>query len=118
MNINGTERWRGNRPNPVSMRQRLYLAILEEMTGEQFYVRNSKEAYELIGKYKYEIQNNVDIEYSFDDRDSHILYADVYILDEYVFTVRNVCREAINRDETIDTAKIISFEIYEDDAFI
>ena len=45
MNINGTERWRGNKPNQVTMRQRLYFAILEEMTGEEFYARNSKEAY-------------------------------------------------------------------------
>ena len=118
MNINGTERWRGNKPNQVTMRQRLYFAILEEMTGEEFYARNSKEAYELIGNYKYDIQNNVDIEYAFDDRDSHILYADVYIFNEYRSTIKNRCREAINIDETIDTAKIVSFEIYEDDAFI
>ena len=118
MNINGTESWQGTRPNNVSMRQKIYFAILEEMTGEEFYARNSKEAYELIGNYKYDIQNNVDIEYAFDDRDSHILYADVYIFNEYRFTIKNRCREAISIDGTIDTEKIISFEIYVDDDFI
>ena len=96
----------------------MYFAILKEMTGEEFYARNSKEAYKLIGNYKYEIQNNVDIEYAFDDMDSHILYADVYIFNEYRFTIKNRCREAIDINETIDTAKIVSFEIYVDDAFI
>ena len=45
MNIRGTERWHGTRPNSVSMRQKIYFAILEEMTGEEFYARNSEEAY-------------------------------------------------------------------------
>lgn len=118
MNINGTKKYdRGNRPRPVSMRQRLYFAILEKMTGKKFYARNSKEAYDLIGKYIYEIENNVNIEYSFDADDSHILYADVYIFNDYKFTVKNRCRENITIDKTIDTAKIISFEILEDAAF-
>ena len=118
MRVRGTEEWQGTRSNPVTLTQCVYLDILKEMTGNEFYARNSKEAYELIGNYKYDIQNNVDIEYAFDDRDSHILYADVYIFNEYRFTIKNRCREAINIDETIDTAKIVSFEIYEDDAFI
>lgn len=118
MNINGTKKWRGTKPNPVSMRQQLYFAIMEEMTGRDFYARDSEEAYAIIGDYKYEIQNNVDIEYAYDDIDPYVLYADVYIYDEYRFTVKNRCSEAINMNETIDTAKIVSFEIYEDDAFI
>ena len=60
----------------------------------------------------------MDIEYAFDDMDSHILYADVYIFNEYRFTIKNRCREAIDINETIDTAKIVSFEIYVDDVFI
>lgn len=118
MNIRGTETWRGRRPNPVSMKQKVYFTILESLTGKKFSASNSREAYAMIGRYKKQIENNVDIEYCLDADDPYVFYSDVYIYKQYRFTIESRCRTPIGKNDTIDTASIISFKTYEDASFV
>lgn len=118
MNINGSEKWIGSEPHPVSVKQEIYFAIIEEMTGETFNARNSEEAYDIIGEYKSRIENDVSVEYFFDCDDSHVFYSDIYIFDRYRFTIRSTCGEPLDYDEPINMDDVVSYEIYKDDSFV
>ena len=115
MRVRGTEEWQGTRPNNVSMKQKIYFAILEEMTGNEFYARNSKEAYDIIGEYKSDLENCVQIKYDTDCDDPYLLYGDVYIYDEYRFTTVNRCADVVGVNDSIDDVEILSYETYIED---
>lgn len=118
MNIRGTKNWRGSKPNPVSVKQQIYFIILEELTGRTFTARNSREAYAIIGEYRNQIENNVVVEYFLDADNPYIFYSDIYIDNQYRFTIENICREPVGYDIKIDTASIKSFKIYENNEFV
>lgn len=117
MRVNGSERWQGTRSNPVTIKQQVYLDILKEMTGNEFYARNSKEAYSIIGDYKADLEDCVKIDYCLDSDDPYILYGDVFIYGEYKYTIENRCVEVIEDGDTIDDVTILSYETYYDDCF-
>lgn len=115
MRVRGTEEWEGVKSNPVTMKQRVYFDILKEMTGNQFYARNSKEAYDIIGEYKSDLEDCVQIKYDTDCDDPYILYGDVYIYGEYKFTTLNRCANPVGVNDSIDDVKILSYETYIED---
>lgn len=117
MRVKGTEEWQGTRSNPVTMRQQVYFEILKEMTGNQFYPRDSREAYYIIKKYKADLEDCVHIDYCLDSDNPYVLYGDVFIYGEYKFTFENRCVEVIQDGDTIDDVTIVSYETYYDDCF-
>lgn len=115
MRVKGTEKWQGTRSNPVTLTQEVYFDILKEMTGNEFYARDSEEAYEIIGEYKSDLENYVKVEYDTDCDDPYLLYEDVYIYGEYRFTTVNRCADVVGINDNIDNVKIISYETYIED---
>lgn len=115
MRVKGTEKWQGTRSNPVTLTQSVYFDILKEMTGNEFYARDSEEAYEIIGEYKSDLENYVKVEYDTDCDDPYLLYGDVYIYGEYRFTTVNRCADVVGIHDNIDNVKIISYETYIED---
>lgn len=115
MRVKGTEEWQGTRSNPVTLTQCVYLDILKEMTGNEFYARNSKEAYGIIGEYKSDLEDCVQIKYDTDCDDPYLLYGDVYIDDQYRFTTVNRCADVVSVNDSIDDVEILSYETYIED---
>lgn len=115
MRVRGTDEWQGTRSNPVTMRQRVYFDILKEMTGNEFYARDSEEAYDIIGEYKSDLEDCVKIEYDTDCDDPYILYGDVYIYGQYRFTTVNRCTDVVGPNDCIDDVTILSYETYVED---
>lgn len=116
MRVQGTEHWQGSKPRDASMRQEIIMDIIFEMTGDEITSYNSKIAYEFIGRYIDELEDRVRARFVQDEEeDPYLLYMDIFIDREYVFTVKNICSHEVYCDDTLDSVDIIDYEIYEDE---
>lgn len=116
MNLKGNEKWCGNEPRKASVKQEIIMDIIYEMTGEQIESYNSKTAYEFISRYTSELKNRVLGKFVQDEEeDPYLLYMEIFIDREYVFTIKNICSHEVCADDNLDYVDIEDYEVFVDE---
>ena len=116
MNLKGNEKWCGNEPRKASVKQEIIMDIIYEMTGEQIESYNSKTAYEFISRYTSELKNRVLGKFVQDEEeDPYLLYMEIFIDREYVFTIKNICSHEVCADDNLDDVDIEDYEVFVDE---
>lgn len=97
---------------PLTKKQELYLDIISAMTFERYNnnVETSEEADKTIQDFKDELLKNVTVKYFI--YSERMLHIEIYIWDEYTYTVEVTCKDPVTEADTLDTIDIVSYWLY------
>lgn len=121
MKLYGGDHWSGYKPSEATVKQSLIVNLIcdmgyadyaDERLGNNF---NSKTSYYFINEFLDELEERVKgVTVQDEECDPHALYVDIYIDDEYMYTVKNIYEEQVYIDDNVSKYDLLDYEFIED----